>query len=237
MSYFSLQPKYISITKSYGLIPFTIKNDKVYFLMIRRRNTFGYIDIIKGKYNIENSLLFKNLIDSMTNEEKKDILNNNFDLLWNKMWMFPTKYNVDTKKKFYSNAKEIYASIHKSTSRWEEPEWEFPKGRKNSKETEINCARREFTEETGINSINVIHNVIPYDEIYIGSNLKCYKFKYFLGYINDINTDISHFQKTEVSDVQWFTYDECLSHIRDYHYEKRNNLKKIYSLIKSLRLI
>ena len=237
MSYFSLQPKYISITKSYGLIPFTIKSDNVYFLMIRRKNTFGYIDIIKGKYNIDNSLLFKILIDSMTNEEKTEILNNNFDYLWNKMWLFPTKFNIDTKKKFYLNSKKIYEYINESKSQWSEPEWEFPKGRKNSKETEINCARREFTEETGIHNIDVIHNVIPYDEIYIGSNLKCYKFKYFLGYINDINTDLSNYQKTEVSDVKWFTYDECLNHIRDYHYEKKNNLKKIYSLIKSLRLI
>lgn len=237
MSYFSLQPKYISITKSYGVIPFTIYDNNVYFLMIRRKNTFGYIDIIKGKYNVDNSLLFKKLIDSMTNYEKKEILNNNFDSLWNKMWIFPSKYNIDTKNKFYSNIDSIYESINESNSNWNEPEWEFPKGRKNSKETEINCARREFTEETGINSINIIHNVIPYDEIYIGSNLKCYKFKYFLGYIDDINTDLSKYQKTEVSDVKWFTYEECLNHIRDYHYEKKNNLKRIFSLIKSLRLI
>ena len=237
MSYFSLQPKYISITKSYGVIPFTIHNNNVYFLMIRRKNTFGYIDIIKGKYNIDNSLLFRNLIDSMTNYEKKEILNNNFESLWNKMWIFPSKYNVDTKNKFYSNNNRIYECINDSNSKWNEPEWEFPKGRKNSKETEINCARREFTEETGINSINIIHNVIPYDEIYISSNFKCYKFKYFLGFIDDINTDLSKFQKTEVSSVKWFTYEECLKHIRDYHYEKKNNLKRIFSLIQSLRLI
>jgi ADP-ribose pyrophosphatase YjhB (NUDIX family) len=237
MSYFSLQPKYISITKSYGIIPFTIKNKEINFLMIRRKNTFGYIDIIKGKYNIANTILFENLINSMTIEEKQDILNYDFDTLWNKMWLFPTKFNIDTKKKFHSNLIFIHECIKKSTTTWYEPEWEFPKGRKNTKETEINCAKREFTEETGIDSINIISNVIPYDEIYIGSNLKCYKFKYFLAFINNYNTDLSNFQKSEVSDIKWFTYNECLVHIRDYHYEKKNNLTKINSLILSLRLI
>jgi 8-oxo-dGTP pyrophosphatase MutT (NUDIX family) len=34
---------------------------------------------------------------------------------------------------------------------YEHPEWEFPKGRKNKDESDIECALREFEEETGIN--------------------------------------------------------------------------------------
>ena len=40
--------------------------------------------------------------------------------------------------------------IDKSTTRWEETEWEFPKGRRNFKEKDLECALREFEEETGI---------------------------------------------------------------------------------------
>ena len=73
MSYFNSPLKYISITKSYGIIPFSIINNKIHYLMIRRKNTFGYIDIIKGKYNINNFILMQNLIDIMTINEKNDI--------------------------------------------------------------------------------------------------------------------------------------------------------------------
>ena len=237
MSYFSLQPKYISITKSYGVIPFTIKDGKILYLMIRRKNTFGYIDVIKGKYNINNDKLLISLIDMMTNKEKNDILNNNFETLWNNMWLYPNRYPNDTKKIFNNNITKIRKYIQESKTEWLEPEWEFPKGRKNIKESEIMCAKREFIEETGIKNISIINNVIPYDEMYIGNNLKCYKFKYFIGYISDFNIDISNFQKTEVSNVKWFTYAECIKHIRDYHYSKKKNLKNINYLIMSLRLI
>jgi len=239
MSYFSLQPKYISITKSYGIIPFTIFDNKILFLMIRRKNTFGYIDIIKGKYDIDNTILFSYLINIMTSTEKNDMMKYDFKTLWQKMWLYPTNYSNELETKFNSNKVQIRDYIQKSKTLWYEPEWEFPKGRKNSKETEINCAKREFTEETGINhkTIHIIQNIIPYEEIYVGTNFKCYKLKYFLTYISDINVDISKYQKTEVSAIKWLSYDECINKIRYYYFEKKNNLEKINNLIKSLRLI
>ena len=35
---------------SYGIIPFTIINKTIHFLMIRRKDSVGYIDLIRGKY-------------------------------------------------------------------------------------------------------------------------------------------------------------------------------------------
>ena len=239
MSYFSLEPKYISVTKSYGIIPFTIVNNKIFFLMIRRKNTFGYIDIIKGKYDSDNTILFSYLVNIMTNNEKYDILTHDFKTLWQKMWLYPTNYSNELETKFNTNIAKIRYYIKNSKTSWCEPEWEFPKGRKNAKETEINCAKREFTEETGINhkTIQLINNIIPYEEIYVGTNFKCYKLKYFLTYIADINVDLSKYQKTEVSSIKWLSYDDCINKIRYYYYEKKNNLEKINNLIKSLRLI
>jgi len=40
--------------------------------------------------------------------------------------------------------------IHENPTIWEEPEWEFPKGRRKRDETEMICAIREFQEETNI---------------------------------------------------------------------------------------
>ena len=42
--------------------------------------------------------------------------------------------------------------IKKSTTKWTTPEWGFPKGRRNLKESNLDCSRREFMEETGLES-------------------------------------------------------------------------------------
>ena len=85
MSYFNCL-KEIIITNSYGIVAFTKKNNQYYYLMIQRNNTFGYIDIIKGKYDQGNRLMMKNLINNMTTDEKKSIQTESFKTLWNTMW-------------------------------------------------------------------------------------------------------------------------------------------------------
>ena len=45
--------------------------------------------------------------------------------------------------------KDIINYINSSTTKWVEPEWGFPKGRRNPGERDIACGTREFIEETG----------------------------------------------------------------------------------------
>lgn len=70
---------------------------------------------------------------------------------------------------------------------FEEPEWGFPKGRKNHKEKDLQCALREFEEETGYDTreIQLVENLSPFEEIFTGSNYKSYKHKYFLALLRD----------------------------------------------------
>ena len=232
MSYFNCL-KEIIITNSYGIVAFTKKNNQYYYLMIQRNNTFGYIDIIKGKYEQGNHMMMKNLINNMTTDEKKSIQTESFKTLWNTMWTKNVKICKESQEIFEKNYHDIVFLINESTNKWDEPEWEFPKGRKNITETELSCAIREFTEETGIDrsEINIIENIFPYEEYNIGTNFKPYRFKYYLAYILDPDIDISHYQDAEVRNLKWFTYDECLKKIRDYHYGKKQNLDKINNLI------
>jgi len=53
--------------------------------------------------------------------------------------------------------------ITNSTTNWETPEWEFPKGRRNYQENDLACALREFEEETGYskNDINISSKYNP----------------------------------------------------------------------------
>lgn len=224
---------------SYGIIAFCKINNTIKYLMIQRNNTFGYIDVIKGKYDEKNLIVLKNLINNMTKQERANILTQSFETLWNNMWFKKFSFMKDIKDKYIKNSDLIKNIINNCKYEWIEPEWEFPKGRKIHGESDIKCAKREFVEETGIelDKIKLIENVIAYDEYNIGTNFKPYYFKLYLAYIDNHNVDISHYQSSEVNTVKWLTYEECLQCIRCYHYDKMFNLKKINKLLNTFILI
>ena len=134
--------------------------------------------------------------------------------------------------------------IKNSKTQWSETEWEFPKGRRNSKERDIDCALREFEEETGINKnrISVIENILPFEEIFIGTNHKSYKHKYFLAYMNEnigeneTFEDLDNYQVTEVSKIEWKTLDNCIESIRPYNLEKKKLITNINKVLEEYRL-
>jgi 8-oxo-dGTP pyrophosphatase MutT (NUDIX family) len=204
---------------SIGVILYRVKNNIRQYLMIRRLSSFGYIDIAKKKKKYQNNQL-KIIVDEMTVDEKKSI-----------------------KEKIINNDgnynKDIINYINSSTTTWLEPEWGFPKGRRNPGERDIACGTREFIEETGYSNedFEVIENILPYEEIFTGSNDKVYKQKYYLAF-NSNNIDIlDKFQKTEVSAIGWFTIEECLNKIRDYNVEKKELIKNIDSMLDKYSII
>ena len=80
---------------------------------------------------------------------------------------------------------------------------------------------------------------MPFEEIFIGSNHKSYKHKYFLAYLEDGSNEdnnLSHFQKTEVSKLEWKTLDECLKSIRPYNLEKKQLIININKVLQEYRL-
>jgi ADP-ribose pyrophosphatase YjhB (NUDIX family) len=221
------------------------------YLMICRSNTFGYIDFMKGNYSLNNLEHVQVLINEMTISEKNDILTLSFEELYRRLTK-PSKQHInvrndESKKKFESLRNGLTISgeivtlqimIDYSDTHWINNEWEFPKGRKNYKEKDLDCAKREFQEETGISSTNlqIINNVMPFEEIFIGSNQKCYKNVYYLGII-DTEVDLSNYQETEVSIMEWKTYNDCIESIRDYNVEKSYLLTNVHNFIQSVYFI
>jgi 8-oxo-dGTP pyrophosphatase MutT (NUDIX family) len=131
--------------------------------------------------------------------------------------------------------------VENSKTEWNETEWEFPKGRRNNKEKDLECALREFEEETGIskNKINVVENILPFEEIFIGTNHKSYKHKYFLAFMEEENEemeDLEHYQVTEVSKIEWKTIDKCVESIRPYNLEKKKLITNINKVLEEYRL-
>ena len=244
---------------SYGIIAFRGGFEGIEYLMIRRKNSFGYIDFIRGKYSPYNLNQLKTLMDEMSLHEKEQILTLPFDRLWTNMWgetnILNSQYKNEecaSKKKFdllkdgitIDNINYKLNDIVKlSNTEWRETEWEFPKGRRNQKEKDLNCALREFEEETGIskNKITIIENLMPFEEMFIGSNHKAYKHKYFLALFNisqDTNNsdELNNFQVTEVSKMEWKTLDKCLESIRPYNLEKKVIIQNINKVLQEYRL-
>ena len=188
------------------------------YLLICRKDTLGFIDFMRGKYSYSNVSHLKNIIDEMTNDEKKRVLTQDFSTLWSELWHnnYGIKYRNEMKfsEDKFNRLKDGVLSkndvitleklVNESTSNWVDAEWEIPKGRRNYKERDLETALREFQEETGINSddIDVLHNIVPYDEIFTGSNLKSYRQRYFIAVMKS-DVSLENYQKCEVSAIRW----------------------------------
>jgi 8-oxo-dGTP pyrophosphatase MutT (NUDIX family) len=237
---------------SYGIILFRNNAKERQYLMIRRKNSFGYIDFIRGKYSPYNIYQLKTIIDEMSSFEKEKIISESFEQLWKEMWsntlnsQFKNE-EISSSKKFalikegilfndeIINLKNI---VEESNTDWRETEWEFPKGRRNSKEKDLECALREFEEETGISAskIKIIENILPFEEIFIGTNHKSYKHKYFLAYIDDSKEELNNFQVSEVSKLEWKNINKCLEDIRSYNLEKKKLITNINKVLEEYSL-
>jgi ADP-ribose pyrophosphatase YjhB (NUDIX family) len=248
---------------SYGIILFRPSDKGIQYLMIRRKDSFGYIDLIRGKYSSYNVDQIQKSVDEMSVAEKERLKTESFDKLWKMLWgdnngIQYRGEEVASSKKFEIIRNGIQSDIRttgdaktsadvkvtlsdiiqNSKTSWEETEWEFPKGRRNFQEKDLECALREFEEETGYSSkdIIVIENLLPFEEIFIGSNHKSYKHKYFLAYMNETVDNLQNYQKTEVSKMEWKTIDQCLEAIRPYNLEKKQLISNINTVLQEYRL-
>jgi len=237
---------------SIGIIAFRRIENDIQYLMIRRKDTLGYVDFMRGKYPIYNKLYLQNIINEMTIDEKKRLLNTDFDTLWVSLWgeNIGIQYRGEEKSsrdKFESLKLGIMSGgveytleslINESKSSWQETEWGFPKGRRNYQEKDLSCALREFEEETGYqrSSIKIIQNLIPLEEIFTGSNYKSYKHKYYISQMDKLTKPLESFQETEVSDIKWVSYEEALTLIRNYNLEKIDVLIRVNTLLSEYRL-
>jgi 8-oxo-dGTP pyrophosphatase MutT (NUDIX family) len=235
---------------SVGVIPFTINKQtrEVKYLMIQRKHSVGFVDFVRGKYVLHNKVQILSLLAVMTESEHLRLVAEDFGSLWKEMWggnedgvarekLEHLRKGVMTNYNFYTLGdciKEI------STPKWLQNDWGFPKGRKNFNESDLTCATREFMEETGVSDtlLSVITNIVPYEEIFTGSNFKSYKHKYYLGYIENGEqaVNLAGFQKEEVGNMEWKTLSDALGSIRDYHVERKEILRNVDMVIMNLKL-
>lgn len=227
-----------------------IKN--IQYLMIQRRDSLGYIEIIRGKYKLNNKEYIQYHIDTMTNQEHTKLLTLSFDELWNGLWGTPKEqsqaYKNDkesAKQKFEllragdTDTPPLEYFINSSQKKYDVPEWGFPKGRRDSGETDLQCALRELREETGVQEKDVIfiRNLDSISETFFGSNHVHYCHKYFMFLYNsdkELSYDKLNFHMVqEIGDLGWFSLEECLNKIRPENIEKKEVLLRASSLLRN----
>lgn len=241
---------------SIGIIAYKKIDDVIYYLLIRRKHSLGFIDFMRGKYPLYDKLYLMNIINEMTIDEKELLLTKDFDYLWEYIWGKNTnmQYRVEEKtSKSKFNSLQIGIKLNNleynlkslieqdSVTHWNETEWGFPKGRRNYLEKDLQCALREFEEETGYNKneLNILLNIQPYEEIFTGSNYKSYKHRYYVGQMNSNIQDAHQIipSNYEVSKIGWYTYEESCKLIRPYNLEKLSILEKINKVLTSYKIL
>lgn len=211
------------------------------FLLIRRKHSYGYIELIMGKYKIYNTKYIKIILASMTNEEIDKVLNNDFDFLYCDIYGINNYHKIadinKSRQKFnyLKESGKLREMINSVTVVYFEPEWGFPKGRRNINETNIECATREFYEETGISSeeINVYDNIIPIHEIYYGTDGLKYKHTYYIAETEENETMELKIKENnyEIGDIKWVSLDDALQLLRCYQHERKKILSEVYLFI------
>jgi len=219
--------------------------DGLEYIIVRRKQTFNYIYLIRGIYNFEVEDIIKS-INLITNEEYEKLITKTFDELWEDIWGENAK-KVDFMCD-YDKAKEKFALLrdfiipqitHRINITYKIPEWGFPKGRRIENETNIECAKREFIEETGLKEEDFIllDRLFPLIENIKGTNGINYKHVYYIALLKDnfntknikLNQNLN--QQFEIGDIGIFNMEQTCNILRKYDVERKellNNLKLFF---------
>lgn len=228
-----------------------LQASQIEYLLIQRRDSLGYIDIMRGKYKPTDTDYITTQVRGMTTAEQRRLATEPFDTLWESLWGPPMEGTNSYKhEKEQSRAKlealragngcvslaEILTTVGGG---WETPEWGFPKGRRDAHETEYACALREMQEETSLTERDVIpiRNLEAIREVFFGSNHIQYCHKYFIMFVPDskpIKMDpTNEHMRREVGDIRWCSLEQALTLIRPENVEKRGVLLRVSGLLRN----
>lgn len=200
-------------------------------LLLQRKHTNAFVDLVKGNYT--SLMLLPSLISELTCEEKKKIKFCAFEDLWRCMWIYICRKNAHHSpeyKRAYQiyrrNAQSILQHIDQSSHHNVFTEFGFPKGRRNRNESGLQCAIREFVEESGYSSrdLEIIDANFNIKEEFVGSDNKYYRHVYYLARVSSQRDphfdpyDIS--QGGEIRNLGWFSYEQASIMFRNYDITK-----------------
>lgn len=255
---------------SIGIVAYFVTSDnKIMFLNVNRRYSLSFGEFVRGTYiYIDTSddprtyrldtEYAKTLFKNMSTNERKMISKLSFSELWNK-WSPRSGAPKNNQSNHRMYAKEKYHAFKRgivvdgvthslrmvsdaTTAMYDLPEWGFPKGRRNRQENDIDCAKREFEEETGFGPHNLrIVDPKPIYEEYRGFNNVMYKNKYFVSeFVSSDMADYRLYQNLmhkrargnpEIRCVRWMDYRTSVENLRPYHGRRKDVLKIVHNSV------
>jgi 8-oxo-dGTP pyrophosphatase MutT (NUDIX family) len=219
------------------------------YLLIQRKDSLGFIDILRAKYNVTDIAYISQQLRGMTRSEQEKLLFEPFDSLWEQMWG-PSPQGTNSYKNEKEQSRQKLEALRAGTPSleeiiktvnhtWDTPEWGFPKGRRDPHETEYFCALRELWEETGISERDVIpiKNLEPISETFFGSNHIQYSHKYYIMYMPQerevVFDSTNKIMSREIGDIRWCSLEEGSKLIRADNIEKREMLFRVARLLRN----
>tara|TARA_R100001163_G_scaffold65815_2_gene65207 strand:- start:3097 stop:3975 length:879 start_codon:yes stop_codon:yes gene_type:complete len=242
---------------SYGVILYKIRDGIPYYLMVQRSFTPDFKEIIRGRFDFDDIEYIKILLSRITLQEINFIYTYPHKILYQNIQKFCKVKKTRTYYEKYKQSRENYQKLidgfinkdgitvkfsclvqQNNPVYYLEPDWGFPKGRRNYKgaENDNDCAKREVLEETGI--IPEHYSIEPeyyVTEVHVGSNNIKYAHRYYLGRCkDDVTCYIDPFNRHQVGEIRklgWFTVEQALAMIRPYHIEKKKVLLRVHRKI------
>lgn len=246
---------------SYGIICFRLVNNQIQYVLVQRKDSLSYIEFLRGKYALNQKQYIMKLVSNMTEMERHKLMHGDFADLWRTLWQveksrsfqkefLEAKIKYDILKSGYilrsGNAStwfNLKSAINNTKNLITEPEWGFPKGRRNINEDDYACATREFKEETNIPMKHVsMLNIQPFEEIFSGTNHVRYRHVYYLAIYNPSCTSVqdvivnphNRSQCREIQAVKWMPYEDAQSKIREINVERKELFKRVHANIQKL---
>ncbi|MHB1952959.1 MAG: NUDIX domain-containing protein [Sulfobacillus sp.] len=214
------------------------------FLMVQRRFSPCYTEIVRGRYDGptggDRHGLLSALVEGLAKNEREWLLRMPFERLWKSVWCYQENHENELpagKQKFLENWDRIFALLKEIPSQWAEPEWGFPKGRREPRENDLDCARREFFEETGLDPAKgCALPVGPFQETFVAENGKSYRHIYFaLEFERNSATDVYvsplKQMSKEIRKISWMTFTEASAKLRKYHPDKYKILSHLRNFL------
>jgi 8-oxo-dGTP pyrophosphatase MutT (NUDIX family) len=206
--------------------------------MINRRYTYAFYMFVCGRYNDRNDDEIIALLDRMTVDEKVDILSLNFQQLWYRIWLGACRSSIYLAARLKFNERMVadggarIKSLARRSRHYAARIWEIPKGRKKyADEGEMDCAIREFYEETGIPR-SAYHITPGTFRLSFAEDGLAYEINYFIAItardvVQRINAAALE-QVSEICDMRWvaaadmsaFASRDIAGHRRVIHYAR-----------------
>ena len=195
-------------------------------LMVKRKDSMAYTEFLRGKYTIDDVDYLKKLFSNMTSQEHLKLNLYTFEYLWTMHWGDDTGHSKEYETSLVKFNSLNFKELLKDIQGYSESEWGFPKGRRARHESDLDCAIREFSEETNIprTSYTICSNLILKEQ-FTGTNGIPYSHIYFIALKKEdiVFNELTLMQEKEISDISWKTLKECHSLIRP-HYSQRKEL-------------